>query len=217
GAGVRGIGTGRMAVAPAEIPVGTDIGSPQLVGAVVDVELAGLDGAGACRGRQADAASAHADPLPQAVRPHDRAPGGCVPPMTSLAVTLAVTLVGYRVPTRLTTPASPPCPVSLALSTPSPSPRGNLLAKRRQHMQITGSRVGPAGTRAPGTPRLDALGLGPGYAARTGAPSQRSNDTITRPVLGRPVRLVPRQATLPAGIWRVPGTRADLDSQVTEC
>jgi hypothetical protein len=30
-------------------------------------------------------------------------------------------------------------------------------------------------------------------------------------------RLVPRQATLPAGIWRVPGTQADLDGQVTEC
>jgi len=30
---------------------------------VVDVELAGLDGAGACRGRQADATSAHADPF----------------------------------------------------------------------------------------------------------------------------------------------------------
>ena len=102
------------------------MGLLSLVGLVVDVELAGLDGAGACRGRQADAASAHAGPLPQAVRPHDRAPGGCVPPVTSLAVTLAVTLVGYRAPARAT--PSPPCPVSLALSTPSPSPRGNLLA-----------------------------------------------------------------------------------------
>ena len=46
--------------------------------------------------------------------------------MTSLAVTLAVTLVGYRARAHAT--PSPPCPVSLALSTPSPSPRGNLLA-----------------------------------------------------------------------------------------
>src|SRR5215472_8565741 len=74
------------------------MGLLSLAGLVVDVELAGLDGAGACRGRQADAASAHADPLPQAVRPHDRAPGGCVPPVTPLAVTLAVTLVSYRAP-----------------------------------------------------------------------------------------------------------------------
>jgi len=48
--------------------------------------------------------------------------------VTSLGVTLAVTLVSYRAPARPTPPTSPPCPVSLALSTPSPSPRGNLLA-----------------------------------------------------------------------------------------
>jgi len=48
--------------------------------------------------------------------------------VTSLAVTLAVTPVSYRAPARPTPPASPPCPASPALSTPSPSPRGNLLA-----------------------------------------------------------------------------------------
>ena len=32
--------------------------------------------------------TAHADPLPRAVRPHDRPPGGCAAPVTSLAVTL---------------------------------------------------------------------------------------------------------------------------------
>src|SRR5215470_7723799 len=94
------------------------MGLLSLAGLVVDVELAGLDGARACRGRQADAASAHADPLPQAVRPHDRAPGGCVPPVTSLAVTPAVTLVSYRALARRTSPASPPCPVGLAYRRP---------------------------------------------------------------------------------------------------
>jgi hypothetical protein len=52
---------------------------------------------------------------------------GAFRPVTSLAVTLAVTLVSYRAPARLTPPAPPPCPVSLALSRSSPSPRGNLL------------------------------------------------------------------------------------------
>jgi hypothetical protein len=49
---VTGIVNGRIAVAPAEFSVGTDMWV-SLLGLVVDVELAGLDGAGAFRGGQA--------------------------------------------------------------------------------------------------------------------------------------------------------------------
>src|SRR5262249_19823462 len=103
--GVTGIVNGRIAVAPAELLVGTDMWvSSVWVGVVVDVERPGLAGAGAWRGGQAEVASAHADFLPQAVRPHDRAPGGCVPPVTSLAVPLAVPPVSYRAPARRAPP-----------------------------------------------------------------------------------------------------------------
>jgi hypothetical protein len=116
--GVTGIVNDRIAVVPADSSVGTDIRVSSIwFGRVVDIG-GRTSRSRAFRGGQA---LAHADPLAQAVRPHNRAPGGCGPPVTSLADTLAVTLVSYRAPARPAPPVSPPCPVSLALSTPSPS------------------------------------------------------------------------------------------------
>ena len=50
------------------------------------------------------------------------APGGCVPPLSSLAVTPAVTLVSYRAPARPTPTRIATVPCEPGLSTPSPSP-----------------------------------------------------------------------------------------------
>ena len=84
--------------------------------------------------------------------------------MTSLAVTLAVTLVGYRAPAHAT--PSPPCPVSLALSTPSPSPRGNLLADGTVTMLSLANPPRPRRDHADGDrPQIAASALTVGYLA----------------------------------------------------
>ena len=94
--------------------------------------------------------------------------------MTSLAVTLAVTLVSYRALARPTPPASPPCPVSLALSTPSPSPRGNLLADVSYDGTVTMlSLANPSAPARAATHRTDA------YAPVNQAAKRRLHMQIT--------------------------------------
>src|SRR5215467_7178339 len=97
--GVTGIVNGRIAVAPAELSVGTDmwVSSVWLARWSMQSWPGWTEPGPAAVGRRMRHQLIRI-PLPQAVRPHDRAPGECVPPVTALAVTLVVTLVSYRAP-----------------------------------------------------------------------------------------------------------------------